>query len=78
LRERHHLEDPGVDGRIILKFVSEKSVGRAWTGFIWLRTVAIDSCCVHGDEHFSFIKCRECLDKLRNYGHLQKYSALWR
>ena len=32
-----HLEDTGVDGRIILKRIFEKLVGRARTGSIWLR-----------------------------------------
>ena len=35
-REREHLEDLGVDGRIILKFSFTKRKG-AWTGLICLR-----------------------------------------
>ena len=37
MRERDHLEDPGVDGRIILRWVVRKWDVRAWTGLIWLR-----------------------------------------
>jgi hypothetical protein len=34
--ERDHFEDPGVDGRMILKWIFGKW-DAAWTGFIWLR-----------------------------------------
>jgi hypothetical protein len=37
-REMHHLEDPGLDGRIILRWIFRKWAVSAWTGSIWLRT----------------------------------------
>ena len=37
LRERENLEDPGIDGWIILRWVFRKWDGWAWTGLIWLR-----------------------------------------
>jgi hypothetical protein len=36
LSEEDHLEDPGVDERIILKWIFERLNGGAWTGSIWL------------------------------------------
>jgi len=37
LREIDHLEDLGVEVRLLLKWISKKFDGLAWTGFIWLR-----------------------------------------
>jgi hypothetical protein len=37
LRERVHLKDPDVNGRIILKWKSRKWDGSSWTELIWLR-----------------------------------------
>jgi hypothetical protein len=36
LSERDHLEEPGLDGRIILKWVSNTWDGETFTGFLWL------------------------------------------
>ena len=37
LREKDHLEDPGLDGRIILRWIFRKFDVGAWTGSMWLR-----------------------------------------
>ena len=37
LSERDHLEDPGVDGRVILRWIFRKWDVEKWTGSSWLR-----------------------------------------
>jgi hypothetical protein len=34
---KNHLEDPGIDGLIILRWIFRKRDVGAWTGLIWLR-----------------------------------------
>jgi hypothetical protein len=37
MMETDHFENPGVDRRIILKWIFKKWDRKAWTGLIWLR-----------------------------------------
>jgi hypothetical protein len=38
LKEKDHLKDQGVDGRIVSKWTLGRLVGRGvWSGFTWLR-----------------------------------------
>jgi hypothetical protein len=38
LRERDHLHDLGLEGRVILKSsLKENDGGAAWTGFVWFK-----------------------------------------
>jgi hypothetical protein len=62
MREGNHLEDPGLDGRIILKWIFERLDERAWTGSIWPRKGYVMGSCQYGDEHSGSIKCGEFLE----------------
>jgi hypothetical protein len=60
LRERDHLEDPDVDGRIILRWIFRKWDVKAWTGSFWLRIGTGRNEC--DNELSGSIKCGEILD----------------
>jgi len=53
MRERDDLGDPGVDGRIIFRWIFRKWDVGVWTGSNWLRT-GTGEC---GNELSSSIKC---------------------
>jgi hypothetical protein len=62
LMERDHLEDPGIDGRIILRWMFRKLDVSAWTGLMCLRIGTGDSTCKRGNEPSGSMQCGEFLD----------------
>jgi len=62
LRERDHLEDSGVDGMIILRWIFRKWDVGIWTGFISLRIGQVAGTCECGNEPSRSIQCGESLD----------------
>ena len=62
LGKRDYLEDPGVDGRIILRCIFSKWDVGVWTGSSWLRIGTGAGTCECGYEHSGSIKCGEFLD----------------
>jgi hypothetical protein len=69
LKGRIYLEDLGIVGRIILKFILKKQSGRVWTRLMCLRI----------GEHkikLQVLEGQECLDELYGYQLLMKDSAV--
>ena len=61
MRERDHLGDPGIDGRIILRWIFRKWVGGAWTGSDSGQG-QVAGTCECSNEPLGSIKCGEFLD----------------
>ena len=62
LREVDHLEDLGVDGRIILSWIFKKWDVRTCIGSSWRRTGTGGGCCKCGNEPLGFTPYGEFLD----------------
>jgi hypothetical protein len=62
LRERDHLGNPGLDGRIILRWFFRKWDVTVWTGLSWLRIGTGGSTGECANEPPGSIKCVEFLD----------------
>jgi hypothetical protein len=61
LKERDHLEDLGMDGRIILRMIFRKW-DRVWIELIWFRKGQVAGTCKRGNETLGCIKCGDFLD----------------
>jgi hypothetical protein len=58
LKERDHFEDPGIDRRIIFRWIFRKWDAEVWTGLIWFWTGP----CKRGNEPSGSMTCGESLD----------------
>jgi len=61
LTERDHLNNPGIDGRITLRWIFRKQDWGAWTGLIWLRLGKEVGTCKWRNEPSGSIKCGDFL-----------------
>jgi hypothetical protein len=78
LKGREHLEDLGVDGRIILEWVLEgHKVGRCGLAASGSGCGPVAGCCERGNEPSISIKGRESLEQLSDCQLLKKGCAPW-
>jgi hypothetical protein len=66
VKERDHMQDLGISGRVALIWVVRKGDVRLWTGFFLLMIVKVVGCCECGNEHSGSIRCGELIGLLRN------------
>ena len=66
VKERDHMQDLDINGRIALTCILREEDERMWTGFIWLMIVKVVGCFERGNEHSGSIRCEELIDLLRN------------
>jgi len=62
LNKRDNLKDPGIDLRIILRWIFMKRNVGVWTGSSWLGTGQVAGTCECGNEPSNSIKCWEFLE----------------
>jgi len=55
-------QDPGADGRIILKWICRKWDGGTCIGLIWLRIGRVGGISKRSNNTSGFTKCEEFLD----------------
>jgi hypothetical protein len=64
---KNHLKDPGVDGRIILKWNFESLDGGHRLDRSELGQGQVVGSCKCGDESSGFVKCGEFFEQLRTF-----------
>jgi hypothetical protein len=62
LKWEDNLEDPEVDGRIILEWILEKRSVRMWTGFIWVKVATSGGLLEYSNEPSGSIKGGEFIE----------------